>query len=190
MKGQTSMFDREASGFAENVADCGRKPIEIESGAVFSPDRAHRYTLWRKWDHTKPPVNFVCLNPSTADESANDPTVARCINYARRWGHGSLIVTNIFALRSTDPRGLRRVDDPIGPENDQHIVAAAEAASRVIAAWGTHGLYLLRGFFVLDLIGHLRVECLKVTKDGHPVHPLYQPADARPIPYPLPGARL
>src|SRR5512132_1306567 len=88
-----------------------------ETGARFSIDRRYRYALWRVGGHTEDLCNFLLLNPSSADEATNDPTSERCERRARRWGFGGLIVTNLFALCSTDPAGLRRVADPIGPEN-------------------------------------------------------------------------
>ena len=96
-----------------------------ETGARFSVDRRYRYALWRVWDRSRGVCNFLLLNPSIADEVTNDPTSERCERRARRWGFGGLIVTNLFALCATDPAGLRRVADPIGPENDAAILEAA-----------------------------------------------------------------
>ena len=96
-----------------------------ETGARFSVDRRYRYALWRVWDHGRGICNFLLLNPSIADEATNDPTSERCERRARRWGFGGLIVTNLFALCATDPAGLRRVADPIGPENDAAILETA-----------------------------------------------------------------
>jgi hypothetical protein len=90
----------------------------LESSAVFSTCRRYRYVLRRIWDRSTPPAMFVGLNPSTADEVKDDPTVRRCIGYAKRWGFGGLIMTNIFAFRSTDPNALVELDDPVGPRND------------------------------------------------------------------------
>ena len=87
------------------------------SSAIFSPDEKYRYFLRRQLSDKPGTVNFIMLNPSTADENVNDPTVARCCNYTKQWGFGSIIVTNIFALRSTDPKGLRETDDPTGDLN-------------------------------------------------------------------------
>ena len=107
-------------------------------GAYFSPCRRWRYALWRFWA-PQPLLHFIMLNPSTADENANDPTVERCERRAHDWGYGGVIVTNVFAWRSTDPRGLHDTEDPVGPENDAVIPRAALAARDTICAWGVHG---------------------------------------------------
>ena len=103
-----------------------------ETGARFSIDRRYRYALWRVWDHDENLYNFLLLNPSSADEATNDPTIERCERRARRWGFGGLIVTNLFALCATDPAGLRRVADPIGPENDAAILETAQGCNRAL----------------------------------------------------------
>lgn len=96
---------------------------------AFSEDRAFRYTLWREWDvdsltgcaddlpHGHQFAQFIGLNPSTADETRDDPTIRRCIGFAKLWGYGALCMTNLFAFRATKPRDMRQAADPIGPEN-------------------------------------------------------------------------
>jgi nucleoid DNA-binding protein len=103
-----------------------------ETGARFSIDRRYRYALWRVWDHDENLYNFLLLNPSSADEATNDPTIERCERRARRWGFGGLIVTNLFALCATDPAGLHRIADPIGPENDAAILETAQGCNRAL----------------------------------------------------------
>lgn len=154
----------------------------MNRGAVFSPCRRWRYALWRIWDSDHPLLHFIMLNPSTADENANDPTVERCERRAREWGYGGLIVTNIFAWRSTDPRALLEVADPIGPENDSVIAKAVALARDTICAWGVHGR--TRGVALLGgaLLGS-RLYALSFTNDGTPGHPLYVPYSAEPVPY-------
>lgn len=112
---------------------------EMDAGAVFDPTRTYRYSLWRRWDATAPGCLVVMLNPSTADEQTLDPTVRRCIEFAKSWGFGSLHVANIFALRSTDPAWLYEAADPVGPENDGWIRLLHERAGLTVAAWGVHG---------------------------------------------------
>lgn len=143
--------------------------------AVFSADRRHRYHLSRVWAADRPRVNFLMLNPSTADALTLDPTVTRCAGFARSWGYGQMAVTNCFALRSTDPAGLRLVDDPVGADNDGAIVSAATAADLVVAAWGVHAVHLDREAQVRRLLADAGValHVLRVTKHGHPGHPLY-----------------
>jgi hypothetical protein len=128
------------------------------------------------------------LNPSKADHVENDPTVRRCIGFAEAWGYGGVDVVNIFALRSTDPLELYGHDDPIGPENDAAILSAAAGAARVVAAWGHHGALRHRGSDVLRLIERSgrTVECLGMTKDGYPRHPLYIRGSVEPVPYAVP----
>jgi hypothetical protein len=150
--------------------------VEIESGADFSPCRTWRYGLWRRWDE-RPLLAFIGLNPSTADETRNDPTVRRCIGFARSWGYGGLLMLNAYGLRSTDPAGLWRVDDPVGPGHDERMREHAAQASACVAAWGVH-CESSRAARVCEVIGR-RVDCLGLTKGGAPRHPLYLKASSR-----------
>src|SRR5262245_25448198 len=113
------------------------------SGARFGAGGRYRYLLWRAWDDRGPRMLFVMLNPSSADDGRDDPTIRRCVRFARRHGCGSLAVANLFALRATDPRTLlarwRQGGDVVGPRNDQAIVRAAEVADVIVLAWGRHG---------------------------------------------------
>jgi hypothetical protein len=153
--------------------------------AVFSHDRTHRYRLSRVWDASLPRVNFLMLNPSTADAFQLDPTVRRCMGFGREWGCGQVEITNIFALRSTDPSALYHHDDPVGSLNDDAIVQAASAASIVVAAWGTHGALQERDTAVRRLLAEhgVALHALKLTRHGHPAHPLYLPAASQPTPF-------
>lgn len=121
------------------------------------------------------------LNPSTADAEQDDPTIRRCVDFALRNDHYRIEVVNLFALRATNPRELRRAPDPIGPDNDERIQDAATAASIVVCAWGAHGKYLSRGIAVRRLLHALipwdRLMCFGVTSNGQPKHPLYLKAD-------------
>ena len=153
--------------------------VDLIMTATFSEFRTHRYTLERIWDTSKQLVMFVGLNPSTADETANDPTITRCINFAKAWGYGGLVMTNLFAFRATDPKVMKLKSDPIGAENDKHLLECAARCALVIAAWGTHGAHLNRGEAVRKLISNLHV--LRVTQGGFPSHPLYLPGDLKPI---------
>jgi hypothetical protein len=139
--------------------------------AIFSPCRTYRFSLSRIWNPKLASVLFVGLNPSTADEQDDDPTVRRCVGFARQWTFGGLILVNLFAYRSTDPAGLLEADDPVGSGNDKHILANAHEAECVVVAWGTKGSLLDRDQHVLALLPG--AHCLGVTKDGHPKHPLY-----------------
>ena len=123
------------------------------------------------------------LNPSTADEFKLDPTCSRARDYAERWGYGSLVVTNVFAWRATDPAALRAARDPVGPDNDRAILRAAREAAIVVCAWGNHGLQLGRGDAVVRLLerARVRLHALHVNRTGAPAHPLYLPASLAPL---------
>jgi hypothetical protein len=147
---------------------------------VFSTCRRYRYTLWREWGRDNYCM-FIGLNPSTADEKTDDPTIRRCIGFAKRWGFGALCMTNLFAFRATDPRVMMGASKPVGQDNDRWLVDCARRAGIVIAAWGTHGQFLGRDEEVLNLLDDLY--CLRLTKEGFPAHPLYLPYAVWPQPY-------
>lgn len=148
-------------------------------GAIFSRCRTWRYTLWRDLTpEAHPTMNVIGLNPSTATEHVDDPTIRRCIGFAR-WLHcGRLVMTNIFAYRATVPQdmmGMHRFAR--GVKNDEHILREAQKAQIVVAAWGIHGAFRNRGQEVLKmLVDHgVMVHCFGLTQAGHPKHPLYLP---------------
>jgi hypothetical protein len=99
-----------------------------------------RYALWREWDiFNSDYVMFIGLNPSTADETRDDPTIRRCIGFAQDWGYGAVCMTNLFAYRARDPLVMKSAVDTIGPENDQWLAFCAKEASMIVAAWGVDG---------------------------------------------------
>lgn len=155
---------------------------DAASVAEYSDCERYRYSLTRVWNPKGGRALFVMLNPSTATEVQNDPTVERCERRARALGFGAFRVLNIFAYRATDPREMRRAADPIGPENDAAILGSLPWADRVVCAWGTHGAHLGRG---ADVAAMLRARGgalyhLGLSKDGHPKHPLYIGYDVQP----------
>ena len=150
----------------------------MERGADISPCGRYRYTLWRKWGPGGTCM-FVGLNPSTADATLDDPTIRRCVAFARSWGYGGLMMTNLFAWRATDPRDMRAASDPVGPLNDAVLTATYFNSAVAIAAWGAHGTHHGRDAVVRKMLPRLRY--LRLTKDGHPGHPLYLPASLRPV---------
>ena len=159
---------------------------KAELAAVFSPDRQYRYVLRRTIGLGDGRCLFIMLNPSTADETQNDPTIRRCMGFARDWGYGTLEVCNLFALRSTDPKALYQADDPVGPLNDATIMYTAQRANRIVLAWGVHGGFQDRGDQVrvaLDRNGFEAV-CLGMTLSGEPKHPLFLPRSTPPMPVP------
>lgn len=148
---------------------------DAQSTAVYSDCEKYRYLLTRTWDPDGRKALFVMLNPSTATEVQNDPTVERCERRARALGFGAFRVTNIFAWRDTDPKAMRAASDPVGPANDAAIADSCEWADQIVAAWGTHGAHQDRGSQVEQLLrqtGH-PIYHLGLSKHGHPKHPLY-----------------
>lgn len=150
--------------------------------ASYDPTETWRFRLSRVWDPAGSRCVFVMLNPSTATEQQLDPTVRRCVRFAQAWGHGALEVVNVFAFRATKPSDMKSCADPIGQGNDVAITAAARAADLVVAAWGTHAAYLGRGPEVKSLIAAAdsTPHYLRLTKKGHPGHPLYVPSGTLP----------
>jgi hypothetical protein len=149
-------------------------------GAIIDETGKYRYQLWRIWDESKPVVVFIMLNPSTTDAEADDPTIRRCIGFAKTWGHGGIRVVNLFAYRATDPKELTKVMDPTGPDNHLHIISAINHNTGIIiAAWGTNGNQKHSKIIELLRFSH-EVHCLGKTKEGYPKHPLYIKADVKP----------
>ncbi|MEM8850387.1 MAG: DUF1643 domain-containing protein [Pseudomonadota bacterium] len=162
---------------------------DAPSVAVYSDCELYRYDLMRSWDKAGTRINFVMLNPSTATELANDPTVERCERRARALGHGAFRVTNIFAYRATDPKDMRAHPDPVGgAANDAAITEAAHWADAVVCAWGTHGAHLGRGPAVAALLRATGqpLTTLGLSKAGHPKHPLYIGYAVQPSPWEAP----
>lgn len=162
--------------------------VEIDShdpsAAIFSSCRLYRYELWRRWGNGKF-LAVIGLNPSTADEQLNDPTIRKCIGYAKRWGFDALCMLNLFAWRDTDPENMKKSEFPEGLHNDHHILKNASAADLVIAAWGKHGSFRNRDIAVMDQLFRIGVKLhyLHRNNDGSPGHPLYLPNSATPTPF-------
>lgn len=161
----------------------------LTRGATFSACGDYRYDLTRRLATGNGSVTFVMLNPSTADAHQEDPTIRRCLGFARDWGYANVRILNLFALRSTDPKGLRGHIDPVGPLNDEFLAryCAPNAAMRVVVAWGTHGDYMGRGLAVLQMLRRRRGEtgglcALGWNKNRSPKHPLYIKGDCVPQP--------
>lgn len=152
----------------------------MQKFADFSPCRTWRYSLHRIWDHDALPLVVIGLNPSTADETADDPTVRRCQGFARSWGMGGLVMLNIFAYRATDPKVMKLAWDPIGPENNSALIELTKDRM-VLCAWGNHGAYRDRGAEVVRLLRDRHIVHLGLTAGGFPRHPLYLRADLDPI---------
>lgn len=161
---------------------------DAANGATFNDTRTHRYTLWRRFEPAAPVERmaaFICLNPSTADETANDPTVTRCINYSRKWGYDGFIMLNAFAYRATDPNDMKAqgVHAAGDPENSQAIIDTAKRAGLVVCAWGNHGAFRKRSRDLTYLLmkNGIEVYYLSLNKTGEPKHPLYLRGDLEPV---------
>lgn len=163
---------------------------DAASTAIYSECGCFRYALTRVWASDGPRGLFVMLNPSTATEVQNDPTVERCERRARALGFGAFRVANIFAFRATDPRVMRAAPDPIGPANDASLAESAVWADCILCAWGTHGTHLDRGRQVEALLRATGKPLfhLGLTQAGHPAHPLYIAYSRQPAPWVRPPA--
>lgn len=154
--------------------DDDREPMK---GAIISDCSLYRYHLWRIWDKERPILCFVMLNPSTADAAEDDPTIRRCIGFAKRDGYGGISVRNLFALRATDPRVLSTSLCPVGPENLAHLLACRNVSllTRLVAAWGKLPSSRLREMAKasIDVVRCHDPQCFGRNKDGSPKHPLY-----------------
>lgn len=154
--------------------------LDVKSSVVWGGlMRSYRYVLRRQWN-ARPGVCWIMLNPSTADENTDDPTVMKCQTYARLWDYGSITVVNLFAFRATNPRILPSVQDPIGPENDTHIEREAARAALVVCAWGNHAKLNMRSTAVRGMLSGIPLHALRVTKANEPEHPLYLPLNLKP----------
>ncbi len=166
----------------------------------FSDCRRYRYTLWREWDcdlltgcaddlaHAGEYLMVIGLNPSTADETNDDPTIRRCIGFAKSWGYGALCMTNLFAFRATDPEVMKRTLAPEGEtidsntsRNCQWLLETAKGAGMILAAWGKHGRHRDRAAAVVRMLDLYPIHALTLNADGSPKHPLYVAANTKPI---------
>lgn len=157
-------------------------PPYVVKTAELSEDGLYRYRLTRSWGPGLDGVMWVMLNPSTADASVDDPTIRRCMGFSQRWGYSYMVVLNLFALRTPDPRNLWVADDPLGPENSRYLAEDLEIAEKVVVAWGggipREWIPVVVGSF-LSLASDMDQElwCLGKTVSGAPKHPLYLPGD-------------
>jgi hypothetical protein len=163
------------------------------SSAILSDCGRYRYRLSREWG-AGPHALFIMLNPSTADACADDPTIRRCMGFARSWGCGGIEVVNLFAFRATIPEDMIAADDPVGPDNMSHVQKAVEQVTTgilsewlrgpVVCAWGAQGRHMGQDETVLGWIEAAGVVpmALKTTKNGSPSHPLYLPGTLVPAP--------
>lgn len=161
----------------------------LDRKATLSEDGKYRYRLSRHWDDALPEATFIMLNPSTADANIDDPTIRKCMGFARLWNMGGIYVGNLFAVRATDPKDMMRAHDPVGPDNHDHLAWMCERAAKngglVICAWGANGSYMGQECTVLGWLDSWSIvpKALRLTvKSGKPEHPLYVPYDVQPVP--------
>lgn len=168
-------------------------PSGTSAGIIWGGrNREYRHYLSRSWSSLVPSerrgaVLFVMMNPSMADHHGDDPTVAKCGRFVRRWGFGTLLVANAFGYRATDQTQLAAVSDPIGEHNDKWLLIAAREAALIVMAYGTPKVKALRsrGPAVARMLladGH-RLHVLRLSKQGVPYHPLYLPETLVPLPW-------
>lgn len=151
--------------------------------AIISRDGRYRYQLLRQWDRSGKALLVIGLNPSTADSQNDDNTSRICINYAKKWNFGTLIIANLFAFRATDPKQLWKASDPVGPENDFYLQQFIQDTDLCLCAWSHYGNYQNRASTVYQWIKDPK--CLCQLKNGSPGHPLYKSKDLKPVDYTL-----
>ncbi|KKK60749.1 hypothetical protein LCGC14_3021250 [marine sediment metagenome] len=156
------------------------------SGALFSDEnRRFRYALWRIWQPDGDKLLFIGLNPSTANDVKDDPTIRRLIRFAKSWGFGGLFAGNLFSLVTADPAVLwfSSSKEEVNGPNDIALKQMSGLSRKVMVGWGNQGIYAgTRPEEVLALIGQ-PVFCIKRTKEGQPFHPLYMPLSSQLVPY-------
>jgi len=153
----------------------------MQRAATISECQRYRYSLRRTWAEGKAVVCFIMLNPSTADAEIDDPTIRRCIGFGKAWNFDALEVVNLFALRATKPMALLTASDPVGPENDEAILMAAERSHLIICAWGAELLAVDRAKPIFAMLKRHPLYCVGVTKSCRPKHPLYIRGDQQPV---------
>lgn len=161
---------------------CDPDECRSGNGAIFDPTQTYRYALWRSWN-SAPRVGFVLLNPNQADGEYNDPTIRRCIGFAKRWGFGGLEVVNLFAHRAKTPQLLKQAIEPIGQDNDRYLMTLPNRVEVIVLAWGNWGELWQRDRAVLPFFQIQNVYSFGVTKLGHPKHPLYLRGDSDRVPW-------
>jgi len=166
------------------ISDTNSEQIlgSVKKGALLSDCKVYRYRLWRIWDEAKPKVMFIMLNPSTADGEMDDPTVRRCIGFAKSWGYGGLYIANLFAYRSTQPKDLLEHTDVVGLDNSFHLNEMSKKCEIAVCAWGNSKI-VNKLKFNKQLLKGLKIPlyCIELSKDGTPKHPLYLKSELKPI---------
>ena len=153
----------------------------ITGSAIFSSDGRYRYVLRREWNAHSPGVLFIGLNPSTADASRNDPTIRRLIGFAHRWGYGHLVVANLYAYCTPYPGTLFQCAEPVGKENDRWLSHLVKQYKTTVLIYGNQARKGDRHLVLLPMVP--QPYCIRISKAGMPMHPLYLPYTSEPIPF-------
>jgi hypothetical protein len=174
-----------------SLFDDGTEKTQVKTGAIISACGQYRYHLWRQWNASLACMCWLMLNPSSADDKEDDPTIRKCIGFAKRHDCGGISVRNVFALRATDPTGLLRHPDPFGPENEDYLMSARNVSllTILVLGWGTKkgGKRLAHHYKRAENACVIQKPyCFGVTKDGDPGHPLYLPYDSPKMEWSLP----
>ena len=158
----------------------------MHKGAILSSCKKHRLQLWREWDSNLPKVLFIMLNPSTADDQQDDPTLRRCIDFAKQWGFGGLYIGNLYSFRAADPKTLLKVSKFSHRDNYKHLVTMANQCQLVVCAWGNYPVIKKLGI-PKNIFKYLEqnLHCLALSKKSMPMHPLYLKKSLTPIPFSL-----
>lgn len=152
--------------------------IDVSSGAQFSDCRNYRYGLWRKWNADLPNIMFIGLNPSTASENMDDPTIRRVKRFAKDWGYGGVYMCNLFGIISAYPKVLTTCADPVG-ENDKWLTFFSCYCRDILFAWGNFKESKERANKVIQFFPD--AVCLGFNANGTPKHPLYVSAATTPV---------
>jgi hypothetical protein len=161
---------------------CNPDKCRSGNGAIFDPTQTYRYCLWRSWSDAAK-IGFVLLNPNRADAELNDPTIRRCLGFAKAWGYGGLEVVNLFAFRAKTPQLLKQAIEPIGEENDRYLITLPERVDTIVFAWGNWGSLWGRDRAIVKLFSEQQnLYCFGTTKTGQPCHPLYLKRDEPLVP--------
>lgn len=158
---------------------------QVVSSALISTCNKYRYSLTRIWDTNLPKVMFIMFNPSTADGTKDDPTIRRCIAFAKSWGYGGLYVCNILAYRATEPKDLLKVDNPFGDQNIWVTRKHVDEVELIVCAWGNEPIVkrifgATSPYSMLDF-AKSKLHYLQLSKNRVPKHPLYLPKHLKPV---------
>ena len=158
----------------------------MRRSAIFDEHMRYRYSLTRVWNEKGPKVVFIMLNPSLANDKEDDRTTKRIINFAKKFGYGSLEVVNLFAYITPKYIELKDLEksEAVGKENNKYLIRALKSADKIIAAWGENGTIHQRHEEIVQIIDGYDIDSLgSPTRDGHPRHPLYLSNDIELLPY-------